>query len=77
MARNNAWTTTMWWPTLSARVPAITYALCPDTTHRDEDILVPNTLALSSWRNLVYFPYDKKIKRAIFRGRGGHPRVRG
>lgn len=42
---------------------------------RDEDILVPITVGMHRWQDLVYFPPDKKIDRAVFRGRGGQHSV--
>ncbi|KAG2501899.1 hypothetical protein HYH03_000397 [Edaphochlamys debaryana] len=36
--------------------------------HRDEDILVPITVGMHKAKPLYYFPWKKKIDRAIFRG---------
>ncbi|EFJ51729.1 hypothetical protein VOLCADRAFT_87485 [Volvox carteri f. nagariensis] len=37
--------------------------------HKDEDILVPVTVGMHGWAPLHYFPWDRKIERAVFRGR--------
>ncbi len=36
---------------------------------RDEDILVPTTIGMRGWPPLHYFPWSRKIERAMFRGR--------
>ncbi len=52
----------------SSHLPQSPLPLLPKP--RDEDILVPITVGMHRWQHLVYFPPDKKIDRAVFRGRG-------